>query len=207
MNRVVIAIVMSAGVCLAAGSAGAEEQAWWAKGAKGGEAKPAAPAAAATNTAAIELARAMQEWQAKLAGSRWELEVVVSGPGQPRVVEADVLSFDQGSVGSEVLSKAGFEPASFSLYPPEGQSISWEAMQRKTGKDGEESAIWRGEVTGEKMQGTMLRRHPGKGGAEGRMDQFAFTGRKMAPAPVPVPLPAAEVPAPDPLEPGAPKQP
>jgi hypothetical protein len=170
-------------------------------------------AASPANREAVEKAKAMQEWQAKLMGSKWELEVVVSPTGQPQVVESDVLTFDQASVGSEVLAKAGFERGSFSLYPPEGQSISWEAMQRKAGKDGEETAIWRAEVTGEAMRGSLLKRRPGKDGADGKMDQFTFTGKKMASAPEPPAAPVGQIDpvnpaaAPvDPLEPGAPEQ-
>ena len=213
MGRFTLVITLGVGAWLIASGTAA---AWPGKSDKDAEEAPAAPGAAAKESAASrqrdELNKTMRDWQAKLSDSRWELEVVVSGAGRPAVVQSDVLTFNNGSVGSDVLAKAGFERASFSLYPPTEQSIGWEAMQRKKGEKGvEETAIWRGEVTGDAMQGTLMKRRTV--GEEDRVEQFSFTGRLMAPAPKPTPqaaqsqppaaAPAPEVPAAAPKGPGS----
>ena len=206
MGRFTLVIALGVGAWLiASGTAGA----WPGKSDKDTEAAPAAPDAAARESAAnperAERNKAMRDWQAKLSDSRWELEVVVSGAGRPAVVQSDILTFKNGSVGSDVLAKADYERASFSLYPPTEQSIGWEAMQRKKGEKGvQETAIWRGEVTGEAMQGTLVKQSK-RGDEEATTQVFSFTGRRMATAPEPAPaaaqseppdaVPAPEVPA------------
>jgi hypothetical protein len=180
------------GMCLIA--AGGAEGAWGDKPKQKPQAAPPVvdPAAAAAERGK-EQARIMREWQQKLEGSRWELEVLVSKPGQPAVVESDVLTFKGGSIGSEVLAKAGYDRASYSLYPPTGDTIGWEAMQRMSKDGAEETAIWRAEVSGGAMQGMLMRKRV-KGDQE-TVDNFSFTGKKAAaPAPEPPPAPAAEEP-------------
>ena len=179
MIRFTFLMTLGLGVWLVACSTGS------AKERQGGVQVPASPAVdpavAAAERARAAQAKAMREWQAKLSDSRWDLEVVVSGTGRPAVVESDVLTFEHGTVSSDVLHKAGYERAGFSLYPPTERSIAWEAMQRKTEKGVEETAIWRAEVTGETMQGTLTKQRTD--GADNRVQQFSFTGRLMtAPA-------------------------
>jgi hypothetical protein len=111
------------------------------------------------------------------------------------------LSFDRTTMGSDVLAKAGYGRGMYALYPPSEQSIGWEAMQR-TDK-GDEQAIWRGELTGAKIEGTLMK-YVKKGQGDPAMQQFSFTGTRMADAP-PEPAPeAAEAPAtPEPSAPQA----
>ena len=197
MGRFTFATVLVVGVWLmASGTAGA----WPGTSDKDTEPALAAPDAAARESVAnrerAERDKTMRDWQAKLSDSRWELEVVVSGAGRPAVVQSDVLTFKNGSVGSDVLAKADYERASFSLYPPTEQSIGWEAMQRKKEEKGaQETAIWRGEVTGETMQGTLVKQSK-RGDEEATTQVFSFTGRRMATAPEPTPAAAqSEAPA------------
>lgn len=198
MNRSagIIALVVGVSVVVQAGPSSAAEQPWWSRGGKGDAAQPAAAPAAPPVSDGVKKAQAMQEWKLKLMNSRWDLEVVVSPPGGPRVVESDTLTFDDRSLSSSVLDKAGFDRAEFSLYPPEGESISFEAMQRKAGKNGEDTAIWRAEVTGETLRGTLIRRS-----AEGKVDNFSFTGKRLAAAPEAPADPVGQV---DPVSPGVP---
>ena len=187
MTRCVFAMALGVGVWLTACATGSAEQPKQADNAEVG----AADTASAARQALAEREKARRDWQAKLSGSRWELEVVVSGQGQPQVVESDVLTFDGGTVGSDVLAKAGYKRASYSLYPPAAQSVAWEAMQMQSReeKDVQEAAIWRGEVTGEAMQGTLIKKRTQ--GEKETMETFSFTGRRMAPAPEPT-SPAAQ---------------
>ena len=135
----------------------------------------------------------MQDWQTKLSGTKWELEVVVSGRGQPKVVQSDVLTFERGALVSDTLAKAGFDRAEYSLYPPTEQSIEWEAMQHKEEKGTQETAIWRGEFTGDAIQGNLTKRR--KKGDKETVEHFSFTGHRVV-APAPAPPPEATPPVP-----------
>ena len=182
MARIMRAIVVGVGVSLIACSAGNAEP----------KKNPGAAQADAASAAQLELAareKARREWQTKLSGSRWDLEVTVSAPGRPQVVESDVLTFERGTVGSDTLDKAGYARAGYSLYPPTEESVGWEAMQSKQNKDVQEAAIWRGEVTGETMQGMLIKKRTDRQG--NHTEQFSFTGKRMAPAPAESAEPAA----------------
>ena len=211
MRRFLLTIPLVGLVFMASGSAGA----WPGKSEKKVEKKiEAAPAVAPTKAAApvkadvpvkaaapagavdplrAERERVMRDWQASLGSSRWDLEVTLSS-GRPPVVQSDVLTFQHGTMSSDTLTKAGYGRAPYSLYPPEEKSIAWEAMQRKEKDGAMETAIWRGEVTGETMQGTLFKRIT-KGDKE-TVETFSFTGRRVADAPEPaaqeVVVPAAE---------------
>jgi hypothetical protein len=168
---------------VAAGDAGAV---WPKKGDDTVDAKPAAQERAERERAAKD--KAMKDWQAAMADSRWELEVKLSSGG-PAVVQSDVLTFDRGRMNSETLAKAGFSKAEYSLYPPTEQSVAWESMQQKNADGVTESAIWRGEVTGDQMQGVIVKKRV-KGDQE-TVENFSFTGRRIAAAPKPAePAPA-----------------
>lgn len=196
MNRVALAMTLGCGVWLIASSVESAED---PKGAKA--APPAAPPAAQTgglSREVIEREKAIKEWRTKLSGTKWELEVVVSGNALPKVVEADVLTFDRSTVGSDTLRKAGFEDASYALYPPTEQSVEWEAMQRREEKGSEELAIWRGEVMKDTIRGTLTRQR--KKGDKETTENFSFAGTLVkadqgageppsASAPVPAPTP------------------
>jgi hypothetical protein len=203
MGRFTLTIVLGVGVWLLACSAGSAEE---RKKAKSGEAKPDAAAADQASAAERELAereKAIQTWRAKLAGTQWELQLTPMG-GQPGKPETDVLTFSRGAVGSEKLLKTGYPYSNnYALYSPTDQSIAWETMQLKEGSNEQDMVIWRGEVIGETMQGTLTKRRTD--GKENRVEQFSFTGRKIAPAPESTPpaaqsepptaVPAPEVPA------------
>jgi hypothetical protein len=200
MSRITFVVAAGIGVgLLASGTAAA----WPGKSDKDTETDPAAAqqrAAEQERAQREQIAKTMREWQAKLSDSRWELEVVVSKGGPAQVVEADVLTFKSGSVNSDVLAKAGHKPASFSLYPPTEESVAWEAMQSKEEQGVTETVIWRGEVTGETMQGTLVKKRA-KGDKE-TVDTLSFSGRRMADAPAPTPAAAqpespSAAPAPD----------
>lgn len=189
MGRFILTLASAVGVWLIACSAAG---AWPGKSDKNAEATPAAPSAAQESANSLERAereKAMRDWQAKLSGSRWELEVVVSKGGPATVVQPDVLTFERGTISSDTLAKAGYEHAPYSLYPPTKESIAWEAMQHKEEKGIQEAVIWRGEVTGETMQGTLIKKRTK--GEEETVETLSFTGRRMAAAPEPTP-PAAQ---------------
>ena len=75
MTRFVFAIALGVGVWLTACGTGSAEQPKKANNAEVG----AADTASAARQALAEREKARRDWQAKLSGSRWELEVVVSG--------------------------------------------------------------------------------------------------------------------------------
>jgi hypothetical protein len=160
-----------------------------------GESSPAQINRAEQGRAAKD--KAMRESQAAMADSRWEIEVKLSSSGQA-VVQPDVITFERGMMNSETLEKSGFSRGEYSLYPPQAQSIAWEAMQRKEADGVSESAIWRGEVTGETMQGTIIKKRS-KGDQE-TAENFTFSGKRVAAAPKPV-EPATAAPAPAAVEP------
>lgn len=211
MGRFILTLASAVGVWLIACSAAG---AWPGKSDKNAEAAPAAPSAAQESANSLERAereKAIQTWQAKLAGTQWELQLTPMG-GQPGKPETDVLTFSRGTVGSEKLLKTGYPYSNnYALYSPTDQSIAWETMQLKEGSNEQDMVIWRGEVIGETMQGTLTKRRTD--GKENRVEQFSFTGRKIAPAPEPTPpaaqsepptaVPAPEVPAAAPERPGS----
>ena len=185
MGRIGLSFVLALGVSL---SVCGMASAWPGKDDKEKKQDAAPGASAAADRAARD--KAMREWQSKLGNSRWELEVVVSSGGPATVVQSDVLKFQHGSMQSETLAKAGYEPTSFALYPPTATSVEWEAMQRKTKDGAEETAIWRGEVTGERIRGTLTQRIVRGDKEDTKL--FSFTGKPMAPEPEPVPAPVVE---------------
>jgi hypothetical protein len=164
---------------------------------------PAASPASAADRERAAREKMMRDWQAKLSDSRWELEVVVSKGGPATVVQPDVLTFERGTINSDTLAKAGYKRAPYSLYPPTEQSVGWEAMQRKEEQGVTETVIWRGEVIGQAMQGTLIKKRTK--GEEETVETLSFTGRRMVAAPEPVlppaqaeptsPAPASEAPA------------
>jgi hypothetical protein len=130
-----------------------------------------------------EREKALQDWRAKLAGTRWELKMTSTGGsgGQP---ETDVLEFGQTTLGSDNLLKTGFPHSdNYALYSPTDQSVAWEAMQVKEEKGTHDMAIWRGEVTGETMQGTLVKQR--KRGDKETTEQLSFTGRQLEAVPEP----------------------
>ena len=168
------------------------------------KAGPVSPELSKKREEALEREKVLRDWRAKLAGSRWELQLTPSGAGG--AAKTDVLSLTQRTIGSENLSKAGYPDAdNYSLYSPTEQSVSWETMQTMEEKGANYMAIWRGEVTGDTMQGTLFTRK--QRGDKETTEQFAFTGHKLVPTPpTPAPTPeAAPVAAPQATSTGAPQ--
>lgn len=187
MNRFALAVVLGFGVWLTAGSAGSAE-----------EPKGASPAAAAVQKGAalsrevIEREKAIQTWRDTLNGSKWNVEITVSSRSPVAVVEPDVLTFDRRTMNSETLAKAGYPPASYSLYPPTESSVEWEAMHSHTDKGVEETSIWRGQFNGKTVQGTLSRSR--KKGDKETTDTLSFKGQLVESAPAAEPVPAAAAP-------------
>ena len=168
------------------------------------KAGPVSPELSKKREEALEREKVLRDWRAKLAGTRWELQLTPSGAGGE--AKTDVLSLTQRTIESENLSEAGYPNAdNYSLYSPTEQSISWETMQSMEDKKGQHTAIWRGEVTGETMQGTLFTRT--QRGEKETTEQFSFTGHKLVqtpPAPAPAPE-AAPTTAPQATSTGAPQ--
>lgn len=172
--------------------------------AKKASAQPAAasPKGAAAPDDAAEQERAkrekaLQEWRAKLTGSKWELQLTPTGvpSGAP---ETDALAFTQRTVGSDAMRAAGFTDSdNYALHSATEQSVAWEAMQVKEEKGAKYMAIWRAEVTDQTMQGMLFTRETR--GEKETTEQFSFTGRRLAAA-----TETAPEAAPPAVEPGAP---
>jgi hypothetical protein len=144
--------------------------------------------AAARETAKRE--KALQEWRAKLTGTRWELQLTPTG-AQGGAPETDVLTFSERTIGSENLVKQGYAVAdTYALYSPTERSVAWEAMQVKEEQGTRYTAIWRGEAIGETMQGTLLKQR--SLGDANLIEQLSWTGRLLAPAPEAAQPPAGE---------------
>ncbi|MBI2495937.1 MAG: hypothetical protein HYY58_05600 [Candidatus Omnitrophica bacterium] len=177
----------------AAAEKGASPKAKKSQAAESASASPAGSAQA--DAAAREIAereKKLRDWRAKLAGTRWELELVLSGQGQPAVVQSDVLMFGQRSVGTEGLLKAGYlDSNNYALYSPTEESVAWEAMQLKDGQDEQDMVIWRGEIIGDAMQGTVTKQRPDKK-KELVTEHLSFTGRLVKPVPEAAPPAAGE---------------
>lgn len=167
-----------------------------AKDNKSAEKTPAAPAVEQTGRISPEVAereKVVREWRAKLSGTQWDLQLTLMG-GQPGKPETDVLTFGQRTVGSEKLLKAGYPHSdNYTLYAPTEESIAWETMQLKDGSDERDMVIWRGEIVGDTIQGTLTKQR--NVGDANLVEQFSFTGRLVEPAPERVP-PAAQGEAP-----------
>jgi hypothetical protein len=187
MQRIIMNGVLVAGIgsLLLGGIASAEEQAA-TSAAPAAEAPAASPSVGSRHPVAlsrevIDREEAIVKWRERLGGSRWDLTLRSGGerPGQAMTEERDVLTFDRRKVGSDILGKAGHEPAEYSLYGPSEKIVSWEAMERKDEKGAQETLVWRGEINGETMQGTLMKRIAK--GAKETVQNFSFTGRLVKP--------------------------
>ena len=200
MNRYAVIVVLGLGTCLVGSAIGQAED------------KGAPPAAAAMQKGAplskevIEREKAIVKWREKLKGSKWNIEVTVSGNAPVVVVEPDVLSFNRKTMSSETLGKSGYPSATYSLYPPTETSVEWEAMHSHEDKGVAETSIWRGEFRDKTVQGTLSRSR--KKGDKETMDSFPFKGTLVEaapPAPVAPPVPAeSAAPAADSAAPAVP---
>lgn len=203
MDRVAAIMVVGSGVWLLACSLG-EAKARQSKRTEEASAMSAVEQAVRLSPEVVAREKATREWRDKLADTQWELELVLSGGAQPAVVQSDVLTFGRQAVGSEALRKTGYpDSQSYSLYAPTEESISWEAMQLKDGTDGQDVVIWRGEVIGEAIQGTVTKQRSRGEGETNLTEQFSFTGHKVVPAASEAAVPeapserSAAVPAPE----------
>lgn len=94
----------------------------------------------------------------RLAGTAWDVQVIRTDSTGAKAVVNDELTFSMAKVASSLLTAQGFEPSNYSLsLEPDGK-VLWETMQ--TGRAGE-IVCWRGEWSGERMQGVMTRQLPG----------------------------------------------
>lgn len=170
-----VVVVVGLGVSLTACSA---------EGAKERESDEQTPAASISehvveiSPEVVEREKAKKAWRVKLTGSEWDLELTPMR-GKAGKPDTDVLTFSQTSVGSKKLLKAGYsDSSSYALHSPTDKSIAWEAMQLK---DEQDMAIWRGEVVGKTMQGTLTKQR--NLGDANLVEQFSFTGRRLGPEP------------------------
>ena len=137
---------------------------------KGAVAPAASGAAANTAAPADSRKRMMEDMQAKLDGSRWEIEwKPIAGKGKP---QKDALTFTKRTIASERLIKAGYPETNYTLTVKENEPAVWETMQTK---EGEGVVFWRGEFHGAGMRG-VVSKHPLEGGTE----DFSFVGREVS---------------------------
>ena len=112
-----------------------------------------------------------EDVRTQLNGSYWELTVIpVSAGADKSKTQKDALNFDKTKVTSEFLTKAGYPGSNYSVVIGSDGIAVWETMQTK---EGEGVAFWRGELSGETMQG-MLSKQPLQGSAE----DYAFTAKR-----------------------------
>lgn len=91
-----------------------------------------------------------------LNGTAWQVRLIpASGSGSEI---QDNLRFEEGRVLSGLLASQGFPQSNYSLTVQEDGKVVWETMQ--TNPSGE-VASWRGEWTGEQMQGVFSRQRAG----------------------------------------------
>lgn len=152
--------------------------------ATGGTAAPA-PVKSAADLAQEKLASA---WAGKLDGA-WSLELRPATPGQGEP-KSDTLTFSGRRMESDMLMQEGAGGSNFTLTPQDEQVAVWETMQITPKGD---RLLWRGEVRGGSMSGTLIRQAPE---GAGEPSTWSFSGTKAVPVPSePAPVEAPALPA------------
>lgn len=93
----------------------------------------------------------------KLTGQKWTIYLYVSG-SRVSSYETDTLTFAGGGVSSDNLTLKQFSGSNYSLSVQDDGAAVWETVQRNPDND---IAMWRGELRGEMLVGTMTLRSQG----------------------------------------------
>ena len=122
----------------------------------------------------------------RLNGSRWmvELRPMFAEEGQADEPAQDLVVFQDQMVSSHLLEPDGFTPGRFTVSMNEGTAPVWEALQSSSTAG---IAIWRGELHGEEMRGTVSKQP-----LEGNSQDYLFVGHQMH-----VPSPDSSTPPPE----------
>jgi hypothetical protein len=179
-------VIVAIGLIVGAGGAWAEEN--------------SAPAAASGRTAVspsffepTELEKAVADWRRKLAGTRWEVTLTPSGAAEGGAAQSDVFVFERRVAGFQGLEKEGYPSADYSLLSPTDASVSWEGMQRREGHEDTDFVTWYGKVTGEALEGKLIKQS--KKGKQNVVERFSFAGRLATPEASPSTETAPDAPA------------
>ena len=149
---------------------------------------PAVLSPASAEKIAVKAAKE-KEAAALLNGTIWSIEWTPLSGGKPKKPLKDTLTFENGKVTSETLSRDGYPTSNYTLTVGEDGVTVWETMQTKE-KTG--VVFWRGERQGDTMRG-ILSKQP----ADGPPVDHSFSGRLVetkqpAPAVPPPPSTAPE---------------
>ena len=117
--------------------------------------KGKAAAAVKPSLSDAERAALAQSALAQLNAQAWTIKLVQQGAKKPKS-EADVLTFSGQGVVSQFLSAKGFGGSQFSLSIQDDGSAVWETVQRT---ENEDTALWRGELRGNVLTGTLSIRY------------------------------------------------
>ena len=90
---------------------------------------------------------------------------------QAQLPAQDLITLKDQMISSRLLEPDGFIPARFTVTMSEGSAPVWEAMQSSPVAG---IAIWRGELHGEEMRGTISKQP-----LEGDSQDFLFVGHQM----------------------------
>jgi hypothetical protein len=113
-----------------------------------------------------------KEWEQKLAGTTWTLEVR-SQQGGGRTTQ-DTLTLTGVELVSEAFSKAGYPNSNYSVTPLNDSGAAVETMQTHPKKG---SAFWHLEIRGQALEGRVVKQT-----TDGTVEELSVSGR---PAPEP----------------------
>ena len=125
-----------------------------------------------------------------LNGTRWDVEWRPLYGNDSAEPLRDILTFQDGTMRSQLLTPDEFQPGRFTVTIDEHAAPTWEAAQssQRVGV-----VLWRGELQGDQMHGVVS-----KEPVEGDSADFLFSGHRMlseAPSAASASSPAAEPPA------------
>ena len=127
-------------------------------------------------------AKREKEAAAALNGTTWVISMTRLGQKSDKPLQ-DTLKFDAGKITSIQFAKNGYIPSNYTVTVGDGSLVVWETMQAKEGAG---VVFWRGERQGEAMQG-ILSKQP----ADGKNEDFSFSGKIAGVPPAPPAAPAA----------------
>ena len=119
----------------------------------------------------VSLAFSLTDLLGRLNGSRWMVELHPLFGRDDDAPAQDLLTFDQQLVTSQLLAHDDFQPARFTVTMTEEAAPVWEAMQSSATAG---IAIWRGELHGEEMRGTVSKQP-----LEGTSQDYQFVGHQL----------------------------
>ena len=133
-----------------------------------------------TASSSVALTFSLTDIIDRLNGSRWMLELRPLFSQEDQEPAQDLLTFEQQLVTSQLLTPDGFMPARFTVTMSEGAAPVWEALQSSPTAG---VAIWRGELHGEEMRGTVSKQP-----IEGNSQDYLFVGHLMHGSETPTPV-------------------